>query len=201
MCILQRALRKLLGHFINAIFVILFAAGNQSGRSGPRASSPLSGLKIRTGPEIAMLTDVWFSKIFSKLSKPNASSLRHDFVIGPLRQHPLFAKPARLYYCHRCKWSFLVSGRKVAVLDSHGTILANAEGQRRFDTFEDGACPVLEVLSLDAEKDPSKVVISERRVLNGSRNLAPGNVYPWTRRTWPVFFVLPRLRKDLRTHT
>jgi hypothetical protein len=73
--------------------------------------------------------------------------LRHDFVIGPQRHSDLFGRPARLYYCVRCKFSFLVCGSKVAVLDEDELPITGEESLRGFDTFGEGPCPVLEVVS------------------------------------------------------
>ena len=69
--------------------------------------------------------------------------LRHDFVIGPLSDSPLFKRKARLYYCIRCDWSFLVCGTKVAVLDEKGLALTGTQASERFNTFQNGPCPVL----------------------------------------------------------
>lgn len=58
----------------------------------------------------------------------------------------MFQRKARLYYCIRCKWSFLVCERQVIVLDEHGRPLPGTKGAERFDTFDEGPCPGLEVL-------------------------------------------------------
>ena len=70
-------------------------------------------------------------------------SLRHDFVIGPLSDSPLFKRKARLYCCIRCDWRFLVCGTKVAILDGKGVALTGTQASARFNTFQDGPCPVL----------------------------------------------------------
>jgi len=72
------------------------------------------------------------------------SVLRHNFVIGPLCESPLFERKARLYYCSRCRWTFLVSGASVVALDESGNPIAQAEGDGRFATFEQGPCPAAE---------------------------------------------------------
>jgi hypothetical protein len=76
--------------------------------------------------------------------EPRRMATRHEFVIGPLCKHTVFQQKARLYYCMRCQWSFLVCGSKVAVLDEDGSPLGGDESRRRFTTFEEGPCPVLE---------------------------------------------------------
>jgi hypothetical protein len=90
-------------------------------------------------------------------SRRHDVSLRHEFVIGPLCESDLCpGKKARLYYCIRCKWNFLVCGSKVAVLDEHGNPLLGDESLRRFDTFEGGPCPVLEEFASGALLLPRK---------------------------------------------
>jgi hypothetical protein len=74
------------------------------------------------------------------------SFLRHSFVIGPPGESNLFNRPARLYYCRRCNWRFLVCGNKVIVIDEGGAAVTGAESSNRFDTFQDGPCPALEGL-------------------------------------------------------
>lgn len=65
----------------------------------------------------------------------------------------MFQRKARMYYCIRCKWSFLVCDRQVIVIDEHGTPLAGAQSAERFDTLESGPCPALEALH---HSDPVK---------------------------------------------
>ena len=77
-------------------------------------------------------------------------NLRHEFVIGPLRDHPLFKSKARQYYCTRCNWTCLVCGTRVVVLDESMRALAVDEGTKRFSTFEIDPCPVLEALAAEA---------------------------------------------------
>jgi hypothetical protein len=69
--------------------------------------------------------------------------LRHEFAIGPLHQSSIFKRKARLYFCIRCEWRFLVSGSKVAVLDDHDNPMTGAESLRRFNSFAAGPCPAL----------------------------------------------------------
>src|SRR6516165_10006336 len=99
-------------------------------------------------------------------------SVRHEFVIGPQFNSPLFTGKARLYYCVRCKWNFLVSRDGVAVLDERGNPLTGSESSDRFNTFEDGPCPVFKALVADALIETAKVVRSaQRRNENEHRNL------------------------------
>lgn len=96
--------------------------------------------------------------------------MRHHFVIGPLCDSELFRRKARLYYCVRCRWSFLVCGSKLVVLDQGGNPVAGDESLRRFATFAEGPCPVLEAFAsassaeaaaagavLDSKRDPAQV--------------------------------------------
>lgn len=73
---------------------------------------------------------------------------RHELVIGPLCDSTLFGRKARLYYCNRCKWGFLVCGSKVAVLDDSGSPLSGNENSARFSAKEN-PCPVLEAFALE----------------------------------------------------
>lgn len=75
--------------------------------------------------------------------------LRHSFAIGPLCDSYLFNGQARLYYCTRCRWSFLVSSSAVAVIDDDGRPLVGEEAEAQFRSFENGPCPVLQGLALE----------------------------------------------------
>jgi hypothetical protein len=96
------------------------------------------------GPKIAPDITVKFWESSAPALKRPSRSLRHEFVIGPLCDSNLSPGKARLYYCIKCKWSFLVCGSEVAVLDEDGSPLIGKESLRRFNTFEEGPCPVLE---------------------------------------------------------
>jgi hypothetical protein len=100
-------------------------------------------------------------------------SLRHEFLIGPLCNTSLVQEKARLYYCTRCKWSFLVCGSKVAVLDEDGSPLVGEDGLRRFKTFEEGSVPGTRSLRLGC-------IIRRRSV--------PALLQEEMRRTWPSGF-------------
>ena len=86
----------------------------------------------------------FWRKITSLQDGFTTTRLRHDFVIGPQRHSDLFGRAARLYYCVRCKSSFLVCGSKVAVLNEDEVPITGEESLRRFNTFGEGPCPVLE---------------------------------------------------------
>ena len=77
------------------------------------------------------------------------TNLKHSFAIGPLCDTYLFTKKARLYYCTRCTWSFLVCGSSVAVIGPDGKPLAGHEAARQFQTFATGPCPVLQTLAIE----------------------------------------------------
>jgi hypothetical protein len=95
----------------------------------------------------------FWAKVFSAAQPQRA--LRHEFAIGPLHQNPLFQRKARLYYCIRCKWSFLVSGTTVVALDKKGNPLAGAESANRVRTFAQGPCPRVVAFALAAAKRAS----------------------------------------------
>jgi hypothetical protein len=124
-------------------------------------------------------------------------NLRHDFVIGPLRYSPLFPEKVRSYYCTRCRWNFLVGRKKVAVLDERGNPLSGFESSRRFNTFEDGPCPVLKALTADVPSETEIVEIAPWRNRSERRNLASGNIRFGPARPRPMLRVLSRLRENL----
>jgi hypothetical protein len=125
--------------------------------------------------------------------------LRHDFVIGPQRHSDLFGRPARLYYCVRCKFSFLVCGSKVAVLDEDEVPITGEESLRRFNTFGEGPCPVLEAfvsaaMALEETLRPSS---HSRRDEPGSVGpVAPIHIPAWSARPRPSLRLLTRMREN-----
>jgi hypothetical protein len=125
--------------------------------------------------------------------------LRHDFVIGPQRHSDLFGRPARLYYCVRCKSSFLVCGSKVAVLDEDEVPITGEESLRRFNTFGEGPCPVLEAFvsavtaRAEALGPPSRSKYDEPGSVAPA---APIHMPPWTARPRPSLRLLTRIRED-----
>jgi len=124
-------------------------------------------------------------------------TLRHQFVIGPLCDTELCEGKARLYYCAKCKWCFLVCGSRVAVLDEDGSPLVGEDNLRRFNTFEEGPCPVLETFASAALANVEAWRLPSRRKCDEPGNLAPGYIPAWTGRPRPVLRVLTRVREDL----
>ena len=125
--------------------------------------------------------------------------LRHDFVIGPQRHSDLFGRAARIYYCVRCKSSFLVCGSKVAVLDEDQVPISGEESLRRFNTFGEGPCPVLEAFisaamaRAEALRPPSR----SRRDQPGSvAPVAPILIPAWAGRPRPSLRLLTRMREN-----
>lgn len=94
-------------------------------------------------------------------------NLRHTFAIGPLCDTYLFKHQARLYYCTRCSWSFLVSSSAVAVVDADGRPLTGEEAEHQFSSFENGPCPVLQGLALETAALEAAFLPHSR---NGSSN-------------------------------
>jgi len=78
------------------------------------------------------------------------ATARHEFVIGPLCDSEVLGGKVRLFYCLRCRSSFLVSGSKVAVVDQGGNSLAGGESSKRSGNFEEGLCPVLEAFASES---------------------------------------------------
>ena len=82
-----------------------------------------------------------------------AAATKHVFAIKILDKLPGLFKPNRyLYYCARCKWSFVVNdGRSgvITAMDDNGNYLPHDEAQKRVATFALGPCPALQVLNVE----------------------------------------------------
>jgi hypothetical protein len=130
-------------------------------------------------------------------NQQQAARLKHDFVIGPQRHNELFGRPARLYYCVRCKWSFMVGGSNVVVLDEDGSPLIGEESLRRFSTLAEGPCPVLEAF-VSATVAASNAL---RPPVRGKRdetvNPVPSHTPAWSYRPRPLLHALSRVRQEL----
>jgi hypothetical protein len=124
-------------------------------------------------------------------------SSRHEFVIGPLRNSNLSPEKARIYYCRLCKWSFLVCGNRVAVIDEDGQPLVGRESSTRFSTFEEGPCPVLEAFSSAFMADVDKSPQLFRSEYHGPSNLASRNFPTRPDRSRPVLRVFAGLRENI----
>jgi hypothetical protein len=124
-------------------------------------------------------------------------SLRHEFVIGPRCDSSLFAEKARVYYCIRCRWNFLVCRSRVAVLDERGNPLTGTESSDRFNTFEEGPCPVLKALTSDVPSETGIAAIAPWRNGYELGNLASSNVRLGPTRPRLGLRVFTRLREDL----
>ena len=138
---------------------------------------------------------LWGSQLFRP--RPQATSLRHGFVIGPLCDSELFGRKARLHYCLRCNWRFLVSEKKVVVLDEVGHPMAGPDSSTRFATFAEGPCPALARSEARAPIKAYIVNLEPRRESYERRSLVTGNVPVGAARPRPMFRVLSRLREDL----
>ena len=122
---------------------------------------------------------------------------RHAFVIGPLCDSNLSSRKARLYYCRLCKWTFLVCGSHVAVLDENGEPLVGEESLSRFSTFEEGPCPALEAFASVALADNEKPRLSLRRKYDELSHLAASHFPARPDRPRPLLRVLGGLREIL----
>src|SRR5712672_149317 len=89
-----------------------------------------------------------------KMKALTSAATKHVFAIEILDKLPGLFKPHRyLYYCARCRWSFVVNdGRKgvISPVDDDGNRLPHDEAARRFATFALGPCPALQVLNVEA---------------------------------------------------
>ena len=143
---------------------------------------------------------VSFMKLWQRhdvTTEPRRSNSRHEFVIGPLCDNNLSSGKARLYYCRLCKWSFLVCGNKVAVLDADGEPLACAESIRQFSTFEAGPCPVLEAFASVALTGLDKSRPSIRSKYDERNDLAPNHLSARPDRPQPLLRILTGMRENL----
>jgi len=125
------------------------------------------------------------------------ASSRHEFVIGPLRDSNLSSHKARIYYCRLCKWSFLVCGNRVAVIDEDGRPLVGRESSIRFSTFEEGPCPVLEAFSSASMADVDKSQQPFRSEYHEPSNLASANFPTRPDRPRPLLRVFTGLRENI----
>jgi len=126
-----------------------------------------------------------------------APSLRHEFVIGPLCDSELFRRKARLYYCIRCKWHFLVCEKTVVVLDGYGHPMAGPDSATRFDTFAEGPCPALAESESRYPNEAYIVPFKSGRKSDERSTLAVGNIPVGTSWSRPLFRVFGRLRENL----
>jgi hypothetical protein len=122
------------------------------------------------------------------------ASSRHEFVIGPMCDSALFRQPARLYYCIRCNWRFLVCEATVVVLDEDGHPLAGADSSTRFATFAEGPCPALTEIE---SRYPYVDNLNFWRNSDERSTMATGNIPVGSGRAWPLFRVFSRLRENL----
>ena len=128
---------------------------------------------------------------------PRKRNLRHDFLIGPLAGNALVLRRARVYYCARCKWNFIVCENRIAALDGNGNPIGGDEGHRRFKTFGDGPCPALAQSNLAAPQAADNKNVSPRRNTNESGDMAPGLVCTWAGRARDMLRISTGLRENL----
>ena len=85
------------------------------------------------------------------------------------------------------------------MLDERGKPLIGSESSVRFDTFEEGPCPVLKALTSDvpSETDTESAAIAPWRNGYELGNLAPSNIRFGPGRPQPLLRVFTRLREDL----
>ena len=83
------------------------------------------------------------------------------------------------------------------MLDERGDPLTGTESSERFNTLEEGPCPVLKALASSISNGTETAAIAPRRNGNERSNLAPGNIRLGPVRPRPLFRVFSRLREDL----
>jgi len=137
-----------------------------------------------------------------KSRNQQATRLRHNFIVGPQRHSELFGRPARLYYCVRCKWSFLVCGSRVAVLNEDESPqdeipIVGEESLRRFNTFAQGACPALEAFVSTALVGAESLRMPSQSERDEPRGVASLHMPIRPGRPRPLLRVLTRARENL----
>jgi len=134
-------------------------------------------------------------------SKGSDRRFRHEFVIGPLFKSPLFDRPARLYHCLGCRWTFLVCSSQVVALDEDSNPILRAKSADRFRTFEDGPCPALATLTLALPNGTAKPAIKRWRNGNEPHDLATSDIRPGPVGPWPLLRVFERVRENIGRHS
>jgi hypothetical protein len=141
------------------------------------------------------LMKFWESQTFRPLR--HAPSFRHEFVIGPMCDSALFLQKARLYYCIRCNWRFLVCETTVVVLDGDGHPLTGPDSSTRFATFAEGPCPALAELESRYPLEAAVVNLKPGRKSDERTTMATCNILVGPGRARPLFRVFSRLRENL----
>jgi hypothetical protein len=126
------------------------------------------------------------------------ANLRHEFAIGPLREHPLFDGKARQYYCTRCDWTLLVSGTKVALLGENSRLLAGDAGMRLHLMPDISLCPVLEAIASEMFDAAGNTQPNESGTVPPEpREGASNNVRPGSHETGPLARLFGHLRRSV----
>jgi hypothetical protein len=155
----------------------------------------LSAFHMVRKMRLTLLMKLWESH--TPRPPKHGPSLRHEFVIGPLCDSALFRRKARRYYCIRCNWHFLVSEKKVVVLDDDGHPMAGPDSTTRFNTFAEGPCPALIELESRYPIQAYIVHLKPKRKSDEPGTLAAPDIpvgAGWPR---PLFRVFSRLRENL----
>jgi len=123
-------------------------------------------LAVSSGIEfaVAFLMKIWKSASLDRVELP------HEFIIGPARPASGFPPSARLYYCRRCEESYVVSGRRVAVLDASGSPLSTTQSRAQYDAFAENRCPaVTDSAALEPSAGPRRLALVAPRAVSESR--------------------------------
>jgi hypothetical protein len=77
-----------------------------------------------------------------------AGKLKHNFAIKLLKKTGLFQPQPYLYFCVRCRFTFLVNQTRgsIVAVNPDGKPLSEPENSARIATFAEGPCPALEPL-------------------------------------------------------
>ena len=88
-------------------------------------------------------------------------------------------------------------GSEVIVLDEQGNALAGTEGAKRFETFEEGACPVFAALAPASDEAAGTPPKSVDQPDDPADAPAAANLPGTTVRPRPVLRLISRLRHDV----
>ncbi|HTQ23627.1 MAG TPA: hypothetical protein VMI09_02950 [Candidatus Binataceae bacterium] len=171
-------------------------AFNSLSRAGSSSRLARVSQRIFTVWNLRRRTVMKLWRIGEKSPARETISLKHDFVIGPQRYSELFGRPARLYHCVRCKWSFLVGGSKVVVLDEHQKPIVGEESLKRFNSLGQGPCPVLEAFMSAALGTGQAPRVGSQNGLGKPARMAPFPIPAPTARSRPVLRLLGRMRAN-----
>jgi hypothetical protein len=110
--------------------------------------------------------------------KAPSTEAGHEFVIGPPDRPTEYPRGTKVYHCMRCKESYLVCGRQVAVLDDDGRPISVVHSRERLKNFVESRCDgapevVAQPIATAVPVLPARHSSDEPRVLRVNFGAAP----------------------------